>query len=599
MRNLRHPAWLPWAAIGLLTVLCGGLAVLQYQWIGEIAGAERTRLREALQAHLTTLSRALNDELTTAANALMPAADVIEGQGREAAYSAQYLRARDSHDRLFRRIGIAVPSDADVQLLLLDSSAARFAPADWPAEWTGLRESFRHRLQGGPPRPMAPDNSAIFELPRFTRRDEHSTLEADWLILEVDTDYVTNTILPDLLNRHLGESGRLEYDAQIVENYNPSVVLYRSPGTRGDITEGRADASVPLLDIRFAGFGDRGGRGGPGRGFGRGPGAGPDRGPHPEPGFARGPRLGRGGPPDSNQGRWRLLVRHRAGSLEALVARTRLRNLWISAAVLGLILATVALMLRYSRQTARLAQQQMNFVAGVSHELRTPLTVIRTAAFNLRGKLATRPDQVERYGALIQAESEKLAALMEQVLRFASMEAGHIIRNKEPVAVEALVEEGLRSSRAALAAPGLVVEKKFDAGVPLVLADGMALRHAVQNLMDNALKYGTEGSNWIGLFVSAANGQNGPSVEIRVADHGPGIPQDELEHIFDPFFRGRRAIQDQVHGTGLGLNLVKKIVEAHGGTIKVKSQPMNGTEFIIRIPAAPPELQDEFAHTAD
>jgi len=293
------------------------------------------------------------------------------------------------------------------------------------------------------------------------------------------------------------------------------------------------------------------------------------------------------------------MVRHRAGSLEALVARTRRRNLGISAAVLLLIVATVSLMLRYSRRTAMLAQQQMNFVAGVSHELRTPLTVIRTAAFNLRGRLAGRPDQVERYGALIQTESEKLAALMDQVLRFASMEAGHIIRAKEPVAVEALIDEGLRSSRAALGEPGLVVEKHIDEDLPLVLADAMALRHAIQNLVDNALKYGTEGSNWIGVFATGGNGSAGASVEIRGADRGPGIPQDELGRIFDPFFRGRRAIQDQVHGTGLGLNLVKKIVEAHGGEIQVRSQPMLGTEFIIRIPAAPPELQDEFAHTAD
>jgi signal transduction histidine kinase len=79
-------------------------------------------------------------------------------------------------------------------------------------------------------------------------------------------------------------------------------------------------------------------------------------------------------------------------------------------------------------------------------------------------------------------------------------------------------------------------------------------------------------------------------VEIRVADHGPGIPEDEQKHIFDPFFRGQRAFEDQVHGTGLGLNLVKKIVEAHGGTIRVKSEPMKGAEFIVRIPEAAAEV---------
>jgi two-component system phosphate regulon sensor histidine kinase PhoR len=119
----------------------------------------------------------------------------------------------------------------------------------------------------------------------------------------------------------------------------------------------------------------------------------------------------------------------------------------------------------------------------------------------------------------------------------------------------------------------------------MVLADQLAIKHAFQNLVDNALKYGADGSNWIGIYASAVKDENGPAVEVRVADRGPGIPPDEQPRIFDPFFRGRRAIQDQVHGTGLGLNLVKKIVEAHGGTIRVSSELSKGTEFIVRIPA--------------
>jgi signal transduction histidine kinase len=241
----------------------------------------------------------------------------------------------------------------------------------------------------------------------------------------------------------------------------------------------------------------------------------------------------------------------------------------------------------------------MNFVAGISHELRTPLTIINTAAYNLRGRVAARPDQVEKYGALIKAESEKLTNLVEQVLRFASVQAGHAIRAREPVAVPSLIEAGLRSSSAAIAGSFLTVEKHVDPDLPLILADELALRHALQNLFDNAVKYGAEGGNWIGISACAVTGNSGPAVEIRVSDRGAGIPKDEQAHIFDPFFRGRRAIQDQVHGTGLGLNLVKKIVEAHGGSIWVKSEPMQGTEFIVRIPAAPPELQNEFAHSFD
>ena len=281
------------------------------------------------------------------------------------------------------------------------------------------------------------------------------------------------------------------------------------------------------------------------------------------------------------------------------MASTRRWNLAVSGAILALILATIFMLVRFSRRAQQLAELQIQFVAGVSHELRTPLTVIRTAAFNLQGRMASRPEQVQKYGGLIQAESEKLTALVEQVLRFASTTAGHAIRTREPVAMETIVQDGLRFDLADSGAAGVAVEREIAPNLPLVLADELALRQALQNLVDNALKYGTEGGNWIGVFVSHVEEHGSSGVEIRIADRGPGIPLEEQESIFDPFFRGQRAVQDQVHGSGLGLYLVKKIIEAHGGTIRVRSEPMKGTEFLIRIPAAPSELQDEFAHTLD
>jgi signal transduction histidine kinase len=113
------------------------------------------------------------------------------------------------------------------------------------------------------------------------------------------------------------------------------------------------------------------------------------------------------------------------------------------------------------------------------------------------------------------------------------------------------------------------------------------MQHALQNLFENAMKYGAPGGDWIGI--SAAPSKNGgpATVEIRVADRGPGIPAEEREYIFDPFFRGQLPLKDQIHGTGLGLNLVKRIVEAHGGTIAVRDKSGPGAEFIVRLPAAP------------
>ena len=139
---------------------------------------------------------------------------------------------------------------------------------------------------------------------------------------------------------------------------------------------------------------------------------------------------------------------------------------------------------------------------------------------------------------------------------------------------------------------GFKIEKTIEPDIPPVLADSNALHQALQNLVDNAVKYGRN------LVRISAQKLDPNSVRISVSDSGPGIPVEEQPHVFDPFFRGQRAIQDQIHGTGLGLHLVKEIVEAHGGTIHLQSDYLTGTEFSITLPAASPqEIPDDIAHS--
>ncbi len=283
-------------------------------------------------------------------------------------------------------------------------------------------------------------------------------------------------------------------------------------------------------------------------------------------------------------GRWRMYVQNRAGSLEAAVAGIRRRNLAVTGGVLLLLMASVATLIRFTRRAQRLAKLQMDFVAGISHELRTPLAVIYGGAYNLRGAVARNPSQVERYGVLLQQESGRLRDLVEQVLRFSGAQAGSVIRERVPLSIEDVIDQTMESSKGVIQSAHCVTEKKVDPALPAVLGDPIALKHALQNLVSNAAKYGKNGNNWIGVFASRVTGKD-QAVEIRVADHGPGIPDDEKAHVFEAFFRGRRAIQDQINGTGLGLNLVKKIIEAHGGSVRVESEPMKRTEFIIRLPA--------------
>ncbi|MGA2771566.1 MAG: HAMP domain-containing sensor histidine kinase [Bryobacteraceae bacterium] len=542
-------AVLSWLFVGTLLVLCGVLGVLQYRWIGEVSLAARDRLRGSLQASLDRLSRDFNSEIATACRALLPA------NSSEAEFAARYEQWKRTarHGQIFRAIAIAQPQTKAVILRRLDLETGAFETTEWPAEWSAIRE----RLRGGRPGPPPEDDGPAFDLPLFgmpPRGDPSGDL-----ILDLNLQYVRDVMLPELIQRHLGS----DYQVEVVTRATQPSVIYQSDPDAPQRIAATADASAGLFEVQFDQiFRPEGPSGGGGRGGGRGGGG------------------GRGRGPGSDAGRWQMFVRHRAGSLEAVVAQARWRNLAVTAGVLLLMVASVAALVRFTRRAQKLAELQMEFVAGVSHELRTPLAVIHTAAYNLRGAVAQNPSQVERYGVLIQRESGRLKELVEQVLQFAGAKAGWVIQEPEPLSVETVVEAAISESQC-------VVEKRIDRGLPPILGDPVALQHALQNLIGNAAKYGTAGGNWIGVFASQTRDREQAVVEIRVADRGPGIPEDEQKHIFEPFFRGRRAVEDQIHGAGLGLNLAKKIVEAHGGSIRVQSEPMKGTEFTVRIPAAP------------
>jgi len=176
--------------------------------------------------------------------------------------------------------------------------------------------------------------------------------------------------------------------------------------------------------------------------------------------------------------------------------------------------------------------------------------------------------------------------LVEQVLRFSGATSGRVIQNPEPLSVPGMLEETLESVKAVFQEAGCVLESHVDADLPLVMGDPMALKQALQNLLHNAAKHGAGDSHWVGVTATRTASETKPAVEIRVADRGPGIPADEQGQIFEPFFRGRRALQDQIHGTGLGLNLAKKIIEAHGGRIWLESEPGHGTTFFFSLPSS-------------
>jgi len=282
-----------------------------------------------------------------------------------------------------------------------------------------------------------------------------------------------------------------------------------------------------------------------------------------------------------SQGAWQLRARYRSGSLDAIVARSRRRNLAIGLGVLGLLGASFVLVIVSAQRQQRLARQQMEFVAAVSHELRTPLAVIRSAGENLADGVVEDGEQVKRYGALIRAEGRRLTDMVERVMQFAGIASGARAQPRAPVDIRALVADVVTATGADARERGITVNVRQRGAVLAVVGDADALRSAVENIVGNAVKY-SPGGSVVDVSVGSENGR----ARIRVVDRGLGIDAADLPHVVKPFYRGRRAVDAQIRGTGIGLSVVRSVVDDHGGELLIASRPGEGTTVDVLLDVA-------------
>jgi signal transduction histidine kinase len=509
----------------------------------------------------------------------------------ESGFAERHQRWLDNaHDpRLVKAVFLAPAKDADsLTLKQFDAATNQFAPQAWPEELQALQGQLEQRLkvvraafaQDPPQMPPPPNLSftfngelqalivAITRIPQLGSGQQTAEIFG-FAIVQLDAQFIQHEMLPNLVKQHVDVNN---YDLSIISRGETKKVIWQSVVT--DFST--PDTTQPLFGLQGAEFRNL------------------MRNRQPTQGTVT-PRLGGsgGGPPFGGGGgdnrAWELRIRHRAGSLDAAVAQVRRRNLLISSGILLLLVSSIGLLMLSVRRAKKLAQQQMDFVAGVSHELRTPLAVIDSAGYNLTKGVIKDPQRIAHYGALIRKETRRLQEMVEQILEFAGVQSGKQKYELHPTNVNQVINDVLSASQPLLAEGGFQLETNIAPDLPAVMADSPALARALQNLLNNAMKYGGE-HRWIGLNAQASAQAKGGEVRITVADHGLGISAEDQRHIFEPFYRGSEVKAAQIHGNGLGLSLVKNIVTAHNGRITVESTEGKGSQFTITLPAIAEEV---------
>jgi len=227
-----------------------------------------------------------------------------------------------------------------------------------------------------------------------------------------------------------------------------------------------------------------------------------------------------------------------------------------------------------------LARLKSDFVSTVSHEFKSPVTAIRHMAEMLQAGSVPSEERRRRYYDVLVEQSTRLSSLVTNILDLARIDEGKKEFGFEPVDVGELVREIAATTEQRVVHEGWSVKAHIAGSLPLVRADRTAITQAISNLVDNAIQYSAEVKT-VDLHVSAGDSH----VVVAVQDRGVGIPRHEIDKVFDRFYRGGDPHTRSVKGSGLGLTLVKEIVEAHSGTVSVESNPGQGSTFTIRLPA--------------
>ncbi len=287
-----------------------------------------------------------------------------------------------------------------------------------------------------------------------------------------------------------------------------------------------------------------------------------------------------------HDGREMLKVSIHLIGADVLYAAQTKRVVWfgvlIAVSTIAAGLALLSLWRNFQRQL-RLAELKDNFVSSVSHELRAPIAAVRLMAEGLERGRVVEPEKQREYFRFIVQECQRLTALIQNVLDVSRIDFGRKEYDFELANISKLVSDTVNSMRPAANERQIPLRTAVaDDGINAVL-DAGAIQQALVNLIDNALKHSPGGSE---VVVSAATRHNDARawLEISVEDQGEGIPAAEHKRIFERFYRVGSELRRKTPGAGIGLSIVKEIVEAHQGHVRVRSEPGKGSCFTMELP---------------
>jgi signal transduction histidine kinase len=611
------------ALIGALLAGLVLLATLQYYWLGEVSAGDRERMQSLVDAGAVRFGEDFDLEVARMYLTFqVDAQAVVTRKWDRYAQRYDHWMQHAPYPQLAGKVYLAeLYQNGRVNLSVYDPGDRRFAPADWPVAMAELHDRFERsvkatRIEDGAlvgntldpveekipavvipvahmdllsdPQQSQPDVDLVFGETVFTRKpcprckSNNSPLVA-YTVVTFDLAYLRQEFIPDLTGKYFASNGKLDYNVSIVSRREPDRLFYQSNGMY-ETTPTDGDATVNMFSTRLDEFNrllldqsfdlsDL-----PALNDSRAWRISVSRSPVAEP--ASGSAL-----VGSEGGLWKLILTHRAGSLDRAVSSLLFKNLLISFGVLLMLGLSMLIMVMATRRAQRLAQQKLEFVAAISHELRTPLAVICSAGENLADGVVPDPQRARQYGKVIHSEGRRLAEMVDQALEFAGAESGRKIVAPRPIDVRELLDRAVAACRPQLRDSGFAIEDRIEQALPLVLADAAEISRALQNLIRNAIKYGGD-QRWIGIQVQLQSGGRGSEVSICVRDCGLGIPPADLPHIFEPFYRAHEVVAAQIHGSGLGLSVVRQIVEAHGGRITVQSELGKGSAFTMFLPCA-------------